>query len=178
MKTKSSTRKKSAKPTLPPELKEISDVKTRYIKYWTNQELGRLHQTERVPICLPTNTGYRVGLYTLTVHKNKNCEVFDPNNESIHTFSNKVTAILYTIHTIKKRYNSAWELLSLDREINKNYADMMAMKHSQTKARAKKDYETVDIRQARLEIAEEQLELAKDKISKIHLHAKYNKVWL
>ena len=66
----------------------------------------------------------------------------------------------------------------LDKEINKNYADVQAMRRSQRCARDKKDYEAVDIRQARLDIAQKQLEVAQDKISKIHLHAKYTKVWL
>jgi hypothetical protein len=175
---KSRTRKKSNRSNLPPESRIITDLATSYLKYWTNRELGIMQREERNPICLPTNNGYKIGLYTLNINKNRTCEVFDPNHQSVHTFDDKISAILYVIYTIKNRFNTAWEILALDKEINKNYADMQAMQRSQQQARVKKDYEIVDIRQARLEIAEKQLEIARSKILKIQTHAKYNKVWL
>jgi uncharacterized protein (UPF0179 family) len=175
---KSRTRKKSVKENIPPEVKEISDAATGYIKFWTTRELWRMQQAQQTPICLPLKNGYKIGIYTLKTNKNHTCEVFDINHESIHTFNNKVSAILYTIYTIKNKLTKAWEILALDKEINKNYADVQAMRRGQKHALGKKDYETVDIRQARLEIAQKQLEEAQDKISKIHLHAKYNKIWL
>jgi hypothetical protein len=174
---KSRTRKKSAKNNLSPEVTEIADAATGYIKFWTTRELWRMQQQQQTPICLPTKNGYKIGIYTLKINKNQECEVFDINQESVHTFNSKVSAILYTIYTIKNKLVKAWEILELDKEINKNYADVQAMRRSQRCARDKKDYEAVDIRQARLDIAQKQLELAQDKISKIHLHAKYTKVW-
>ena len=41
----------------------------------------------------------------------------------------------------------------------------------------RKDYESVDIRSARLEVAQSKLSFARDKIARIHNHAKYHKVW-
>ena len=175
---KSHTRKKSAKLAPIDDVKQITDLATSYFKFWTNRELGVMQRDERNPICLTTNSGYRIGLYSLTVNKNQTCEVFDPNHESVHVFNDKISAVLYVVYIIKNRLTTAWEILALDCEINKNYADVQAMRLSQKRARTKKDYETVDIRQARLDIAQKQLETAQDKISKIHLHAKYNKVWL
>lgn len=177
MKTKSSTRKKSVKESLPPEVKQISDAATGYIKFWTNRELWKMQQEQKTPICLPTKGGYKIGIYSLKTNKNNTCEVLDINQESIHVFNSRASAVLYTIYTIKNRLPRAWEILALDKEINKHYADVQAMRRSQKCAQAKKDYETVDIKQARLDIAQKQLETAQDKISKIHSHAKYIKVW-
>ena len=174
---KSRTRKKFAKQIVPPELKEISDVATGYIKFWTTRELWRMQQEQQTPICLPIKNGYKIGIYTLKTHKNHAYEVLDINQDSIHIFNSKISAILYTIYIIKNKLIKAWEILELDKEINKNYADVQAMHRSQKYARDKKDYQAVDIRQARLDIAQTKLELAQDKISKIHLHAKYTKVW-
>lgn len=161
---------------MPPEVKQIANLATDYIKHWTSRELTRL-QNERTPVCIPTATGYKIGNYNLFVNKNRTCEVRNHYNEFIHTFDNKVSAIIYTVYIIKNKLNAADEILRLDQEINKNYIDVLAMKRSQDRARTKKDYDIVDIRQARLDEAQKQLEIARDKLSKIHLHAKYNKVW-
>ena len=176
---KSHTRKKYNKKSpsnLPPEVRQITNLAADYIKHWTNKELERLHR-ERKPVCIGTKTGYKVGTYTLTVNRNKTCALHDRNNEFVHLFDNKINAILYSVYIIKNQLKSAEEILVLDQEINKNSADIMAMRHVQSQAKLKKEFDIVDIRQARLEIAEKQLATARDKISKIHIHAKYNKVW-
>ena len=172
---KSSTRKKSAKQFNPRVTQELGAV-TDYIKRWTNRELSKL-QTEHTPVCIPTSTGYRIGLYHLVVNPNKTCDVSDHNQGFIHRFDTKVSAVLYAIYHIKKRYWISDEILALDRVINKNYTDLLALRRSQEQARQQKDYITVDIRQARIDIAEADLALARDKIARIHLTAKLNKVW-
>ena len=100
---KSRTRKKFAKQIVPPELKEISDVATGYIKFWTTRELWRMQQEQQTPICLPIKNGYKIGIYTLKTHKNHAYEVLDINQDSIHIFNSKISAILYTIYIIKNK---------------------------------------------------------------------------
>jgi hypothetical protein len=160
---------------MPPEVGMLVDAAAGYIKHWTQQELAKI--TSSSPICIPLHDGYKIGTYTLTVNKNKTCRVEDINREFTHTFDNKISAILYTVYSIKNNLTTANEILVLDKEINKNYTDILAMQSRLNRAKAKKDYETVDIRQARIEFAENQLESARDKISKIHKRAKYFKVW-
>lgn len=174
---KSSTRKKSNKSQLPAEVAEIANLFTDYVKYWTNNELGKLHSAKDTSVCIPVDDGYRIGLYRLRVHKNKTCTVYDRNNEPIHTFETKVSGVLYTIYTIKQRYKIADTILELDREINKNYMDSLALRRGIDRALKVKDYVSVDIRRARLDLAEQQLSKAKGRILSIHLTAKYNKVW-
>ena len=173
---KSSTRKKSAK-DVPTEVTQVINLAADYIKWWTDRELERLRTENSNPVCVPVKNGYRIGLYRLQVHPNKSCEVYNFNREMLHRFESKVSAILYTIYTIKQRYMQADEILQWDREINKNYTDMLSLRRSLEQAQREKDYDIVDIRRARLEIAQSKLEFARDKISKIHKHAKYNKVW-
>jgi hypothetical protein len=178
---KSRTRKKFVKKALPPknlsnEIKQVSVQLTNYVKRWTRQELGKL-QNEKNPVCIPVNDGYRIGLYHLQVYPNKICEVYDPNGELVQTFENKISAILYTIYTIKRKYRNADEIISINGQINKNYTDVVALRHSIETARRKKDFEYLDIRQSRLEIAEKQLNIAREQILKIHRIAKINKVW-
>jgi len=68
-------------------------------------------------------------------------------------------------------------LLMWDREINKNYIDMLNLRRIVDAARKRGDYTVVDSRTARLEIAETKLNFAREKISAIHRTAKLNKVW-
>ena len=104
---KSSTKKDK----LPEEVSRHLHLFTDYIKYWTDRELERLSSIETVPICVPTNNGYRIGSYKLQVLNNKTCEVYNLNRELIHVFDNKLSAILHTVYTIKKNYKLADELL-------------------------------------------------------------------
>lgn len=170
------TRKKFNKKVPNAVAQELNQV-TDYIKQWTNRELGKIQEKSSTPICVPTNTGYRIGLYRLHVHPNKTTDVYDHNGEFVHRFESKISAILYTIYTIKRKYASADEILACDKEINKCYTDMLSLRRIVEQARQRKDYITVDTRMPRLEIAETRLNLARDRISKLHKTAKYNKVW-
>lgn len=173
---KSHTRKKFDNRVPKNVAQELNQV-TDYIKRWTNRELGKLQEQSPTPICVPTNTGYRIGLFRLHVHPNKTTDVYNHNGDFVHRFESKISAILYTIYTIKQRFHSADQILACDREINKCYTDMISLRNSIEKARKREDYVTVDTRMPRLEMAETRLNLARDRISKMHKTAKYNKVW-
>jgi len=177
---KSYTQKKYAnknKQPVPHEIRQLSNAATDYIKHWTNQELVKLHREEKSPLCIPLKNGYRVGLYNLTVYPNKTCEVYTPTGDLVHRFENKISAILYTIYTIKNKLWVADELLLWDKEINKNYIDMLNLRRIVDAASQRGDYTVVDSRMARLEIAETKLSFAREKILAIHRTAKLNKVW-
>jgi len=173
---KSHTRKKYANPAKH-EIRAVSNAATDYIKQWTTRELGKIQQAQTSPLCIPVNNGYKIGQYRLITHPNKTCEVYNHNHELVHIFENKISAMLYTVYTIKRRYHSADEIIILDREINKNYTDMLSLRHIIEAARKNKDYLLVDSRVARLEMAETKLTIARNKVSQIHLYAKLAKVW-
>jgi hypothetical protein len=177
---KSYTQKKFVKKSQAPhptQLALATDAATDYIKHWTRKELGKLQDNRDASICIPTKTGYKIGLFNLRVFANKTCEVRDRNDESVHVFENKISAVLYTIYSIKGSYWISDQILQLDREINKCSTDVLSLRRTMEQARLRGDFVTVDTRLARLEMAENQLNLARDKISKIHKTAKYNKVW-
>lgn len=172
---KSRTRKKYAKKPSVVIPQEITSIATDYLKQWTSKELTRIQSKE--VLCVPSRTGYKIGLYQLILNPNKSCDVLNHNQEFVHRFENKISAILYTIYTIKHKYWVADEILHWDQEINKNYTDTVALRRTIEEAKRRKDYFSVDIRLARLEIAETKLNRARDKILKIHKTGKYNKVW-
>lgn len=178
---KSHTRKKFVKrpPAAEPpsKLKQVTSATTDYIKQWTQRELSKIQKDDTTTICIPTLDGYRVGSYRLKVYPNRTCDILDHNQEFLYRFESKISAILYAIYSIKRRYYLADELVRLNSEINKSYTDMLNLQHSLELAKKSKDYVTVDVRQARLDIAENRLKEARDKILKIHHTAKLNKVW-
>lgn len=175
---RSRTQKKFAKKTTPPSaLKQVTSATTDYIKQWTQREMAKLQHEEQTPVCIPIKNGYKIGLYTLTVYPNKTCDVFDYNQEFVQRFDDKISAILYAIYTIKKKYWVADDLVQINAEINKHYTDMLNFRHSLEQAQKRQDFITVDVRQTRLEIAEFSLKLARDRLSKIHKTAKYYKIW-
>jgi hypothetical protein len=176
MKMARSRTRKKPKIDMPPEVATYLDEFTNYIGAWTKQQVSQFHQ-QLQPICIKIKNGYKVGLYTLKVNADKTCSVYNPNDEFINTFDNTVSAILYATYMIQMKFHSADKLLALDKEINKNYIDVLALKRTIRLAVHKKDYETVDIRSARLEIAQHQLSVARESVSKIYRHAKYNKIW-
>lgn len=163
---------------MPADARAELNAVTDYIKHWTQRELAKLQHLERKPICIPISNGYKIGLYELSLNSNKTCNVLNSNKELVHTFDNKINAVLYTMYTIKNQLKTADEILHLDSEINKHYTDIQALRRRQDVARANKEFDIVDIRQARLEMMSKQLEMARDKLLKIRLHAKYNKVWM
>ena len=178
---KSHTRKKFVKKKAsnkpPDQVTQLTNRATDYIKQWTQRELGKLQENRDTSICIPTNTGYKIGLYNLRVNPNKTCELYDRNAELVHVFEHKISAILYTIYTIKRRYRDADDILRLDTDINKNYTDMLSLQRGVDSARAQQDYVSMDIRQIKLDIAQHQLTVARGKIAQIHRHAKLSKVW-
>jgi hypothetical protein len=173
---RSRTRKKSVRPPNS-QIRKLTNVATDYIKQWTERELGKLRVTQPSPVCIPVNNGYRIGLYHVHINPNKTCDVLDHNREFVHRFESKISAILYTIYTIKRQYWTADQILCCDREINKHYMDVLSLRNSIEKAKQRKDYIIVDTRISRLEIAEGLLNLARDRILKMHKTAKYYKIW-
>jgi hypothetical protein len=174
---KSRTKRKSAKKSSPAIPRNITYATTDYIKQWTERELGKIQTQATAPVCVPVKNGYLVGLYHLQVNPNKTCDVMDPNQEFVHRFENRVSAILYTIYLSKRQYWRSDEILRWDQEINKCYTDVANLRYTIEQAQKRKDYVTVDTRLSRLELAETRLNLAREHVSKIHKAAKYYKVW-
>ena len=174
---KSRTRKKSAKDNMPQDVSNMVDHVADYIKHWTNRELGKLQNDQDTSICIPVKNGYRIGLYRLENHANHACDVVNPQGEMVHRFESKVSAVLYTIYTIKQKYRTADNIIALDKEINKNYTDSLALRRGIDRARKQQDYVSVDIKTARLNEAEKQLALARRDLASAHRVAKFAKVW-
>ncbi len=177
---RSRTRKKFAKKEkvyIPPEISREIDQTAQRIKRFTDRELNNL-QKKQTPLCIPVENGYRIGSYRLKYYPNRACEVWEDGKYLIHTFADKVSAVLYTIYTIKQNMQVAKDILQLDQRINKNNADIMYLRRFIKIRDSRGEYNEADIRRARLEIAEQRLKDAQAELARIHRTAKLNKVWL
>ena len=171
------TRKKSVNKIQSNVPRDITTAASDYITKWTKNELNKLQRVEGTPLCIPIKNGYKIGLYKLIVQPNRLCDVYDHNAEYVHTFESKISAVLYTILTLKRNFHLAHEIIQLDSEINKNYTDILSFRRSIVCALQRKDFTVVDVKVARLEIAETKLTLARERVSKLHNYAKWHKVW-
>jgi hypothetical protein len=174
---KQRTKRKSNKQPMPAEVSAVINLATDYIANWTKTELYKIEADSNTPICVSIPGGFKIGQYFIQVESTKRCIVLNSFKEHIHTFQDKRSAVLYTLHLVKRQYKAADQIVVLDDEINKNYTDVQIWRTRIAKARQRKDYEVVDIRNARLRVAEKHLEIARDNLSKIYLSAKYNKIW-
>jgi len=175
--TKSSVKTSKPKTPATSKITEIdAEQATRQIKNWARQEITHLHQVDRTPVCVPTSDGYRIGLYKLNCQDNR-YRLHGADQIFIHEFDSKASAVLYAIFSIKNNITKAAEILDLDQDINKNYMDVVMLSRRITGLQRQSDWIGAEIREYRLEIAERRLEALRDKISKIHRSAKYNKIW-
>ena len=177
---RSRTRRRFAKKDtvyIPPEVSREIDQTAQRIKRFTNRELNNLQQNQN-PLCIPVENGYRIGSYRLKYYPDKSCEVWDDGKYLVHVFRDKVSAVLYTIYTIKQDINLAYEIMRLDQVINKNYTDIMYFRRCAQAAEKRKEYSAADARMARIDLAERKLRNAQAELTRIHRIAKANKVWL
>ena len=181
VKAQDKPRAKTTKPTTPaeptPRIAQIdAEQATRQIKNWTKSEITHLHKVNRTPVCVPTSDGYRIGLYKINCQDNR-YRLYDADQQFIHEFDSKASAVLYAIYVIKNNVQKATEILDLDQDINKNYMDVVMLSRKIAGLQRQADWIGAEIREYRLEIAERRLESLRDEISKIHRSAKYNKIW-
>lgn len=177
---RSRTRRKFAKKekvNVPIEISREIDLTARRIKRFTDRELNNLQQAQN-PLCIPTETGYRIGSYRLRCYPNKSCEVWEDSQTLVHTFRDKVSAVLYTIYTIKHNVHLAQEIRQLDEKINKNYTDIIYLRRVANAAEKRGEYNVADARIARIDLAQRRLTEAQAELARIHRMAKLNKVWL
>lgn len=168
---------KKEKVYVPPEISREIEQTAQRIKHFTNRELNTLQQNQN-PLCIPIENGYRIGNYRLRCFPNKSCEVWEDSQHLVHTFRDKVSAVLYTIYTIKHNIHLAQEIRYLDESINKNYTDIVHLRRVANAAEKRGEYSIADTRRARIDIAECRLREAQAELARIHRIAKLNKVWL
>lgn len=175
MKTAASSTKKESQDVA--QAKKFIEATALYISRWTEQELQTISNKENMPYIWPIdNLGYVIGHYRVLNNKGS-WQVRDPENNLIHAFTEKLSAVFYVLCDLTKRYNLARSLMTADAEVNRLRNDMIHYEASVKRAKTKKDYEKLDICKARLYDANIKLQTANQELRKSLNSAKYIKYW-
>jgi hypothetical protein len=103
--------------------------------------------------------------------------VFDRFNESLAEFSNKQSAVLYSILVQQQKYTTADSVLRADQVLSKLESDFLHYSHNMRQASQRKNYEAMDILAARYYDTKLRLEEARTELQKTLRMNKYLKVW-
>lgn len=175
MKTDASSTK-NASPSLA-ETKKFVEATAMYISRWTEQELQKLSIDTKMPYIWPiSDLGFVIGHYRILNNKGS-WQVRDPDNNLIHAFTEKLSAVFYVLCDLTRRFNLARNLLTADENVNRLRNDVIHYEASIKRAKIAKNYEKIDIWKARLNESNIKLRYANQELRKSLTTAKYIKYW-
>ena len=177
MKQAESSTKRNKKSLADQRIDLAADVITQYVKYWTETELQRLTVDENLPVCLPLgNRGFLIGPFKV-LSVGKHCwRVLDRNDEIVHDFGQKLSAVFYCLATQDNRLNLARNILTADAEVSRLELDQDTYANTRRVSLKKQDYFRADLANMRYINARYQLDYANQELEKTINTAKYLKV--
>ena len=159
------------------QIEQAADLTTRYLKEWTDRELQNLVINEKLPVCLPLgNRGFLIGRYRMYPVGKHTWRVLDNNQEFVHDFSRKLSAVFYCLTTQLNKLNLAREILTADTAVGKLELDQDYYMYSIKNYTKKQDFFRVDLAKLRYIQAQHQLRFANQELEKTINTAKYLKV--
>jgi len=178
MKTaKSSTKNKSNKNLADRRIDLAADIATQYVKYWTQNELKRLALDENLPVCLALgDRGFLIGHYKVMSIGQHCWRVLDHNDERVHDFGRRLSAVFYCLTTQANKFNLAREILAADTQVSRLEADQDTFANTRHINLKKKDYFRADLANMRYINTRYQLHHANEELEKTINTAKYLKV--
>lgn len=159
------------------QVEQAAKATTEYLKAWTDRELQHLVQNEKIPVCLPLgDRGFLIGQYQMRTLGNHTWRVLDNNQEFVHDFSRKLSAVFYCLTIQLNKLNLAREILTADAAVGKLEVDQDFYMHSIKNYTKKQDFFRVDLAKLRYIQAQHQLRFANQELEKTINTAKYLKV--
>ena len=148
-----------------------------YVKSWAKTEINRIVGLNHVPVIIPLKNGYKVNSQTVLKQSNDTWRLNNVNNELIHVFFDRRSAVIYSILSQQKKYTVADEIQLKDSRVNKLYTDFQHYESSMRRASKKKNYSAIDVLASRYYDTQEMLYYAKNDLEKTLRLNKYLKVW-
>jgi hypothetical protein len=177
MKTAESSTKRNKKTLADQRIDFAADVTTQYLKYWTDKELKRLTIDENLPVCLPLgNRGFLIGSYKVLSVGQHCWRVLDRNDELVHDFGRKLSAVFYCLTTQANKLNLARDIMTTDARVSRLEIDQDNYANSRKLNLKKKDYFRADLANMRYINNRYQLHYANEELEKTINTAKYLKV--
>lgn len=159
------------------QIEQAARATTEYLKEWTDRELQHLVLEQKIPVCLPIgDRGFLIGRYQMRPIGNHTWRVLDNNQEFVHDFSRKLSAVFYCLTTQLNKLNLAREILTADTSVGKLELDQDYYMYSIKNYTKKQDFFRVDLAKLRYIQAQHDLRFANQELEKTINTAKYLKV--
>lgn len=156
-------------------LETAADIVSQYVKKWTKDEIQRLIRANKLPL-IPVGDGLQIGRHRIKP-RNKRWDLCNDFFEVLETFTNKKSAVLYSIMHQTHRFKSADEILAKDKKLSKLETDFQHYDYSMRRAAIRKDYAHIDVIASRYYDTKIVLEEARNDLEKTLRMNKYLKVW-
>jgi hypothetical protein len=159
------------------QVEQAARATTEYLKEWTDRELQHLVLEQKIPVCLPIgDRGFLIGRYQMQPVGKHTWRVLDNNQEFVHDFSRKLSAVFYCLTTQLNKLNLAREILTADTAVGKLEVDQDYYMYSIKNYAKKQDFFRVDLAKLRYIQAQHELVFANQELEKTINTAKYLKV--
>jgi hypothetical protein len=159
------------------QIEQAARATTEYLKEWTDRELQDLVLNQKIPVCLPIgDRGFLIGRYRMYPVGKHTWRVLDNNQELVHDFSRKLSAVFYCLTTQLNKLNLARSILTADTAVGKLELDQDYYMYSIKNYAKKQDFFRVDLAKLRYIQAEHELRFANQELEKTINTAKYLKV--
>lgn len=159
------------------QVEQAADATTQFLKAWTDRELQDLVLNQKIPVCLPIgDRGFLIGRYRMHLIGKHTWRVTDNNQEFVHDFSRKLSAVFYCLTTQLNKLNLARSILLADTAVGKLELDQDYYMYSIKNYTKKQDFFRVDLAKLRYIQAQYELQYANQELEKTINTAKYLKV--
>lgn len=159
------------------QVEQAADLTTQYLKLWTEKELKRLTIDQKLPVCLPNgNHGFLIGKYHMRSIRSNCWRVLDHNEEFVHDFARKLSAVFYCFATQANKIGLADKILNADIRVGKLESEQDFYTYTRQQSLKKKDYFRLDLANSRSVNAGMQLSEAIEELEKTINTAKYLQV--
>lgn len=177
---KSSSQKKSDKHNLDlsrSQADELINYAADFIREWTQGELTSLADTKKIPVCWPLKSGgFKIGNDRI-IPETKKWRRFDRNNEPKQLFSQKLSAIFYSLLKQTGYDSLAQRIEIFDRDMLRLENDIYNFEYCLKISFKEHNDFNITVYSSRLNNAKLQIKSARERLQKTLETAKYLKVW-
>lgn len=148
-----------------------------YIAEWTQSQLAEMVDKDRLPVCLPLESGgYLIG-HDKLVAERKFWQRYNRNNEKCEIFPDRQTAIFYSLCSQLGHPKKATMLKALSRNVIKLKTDLEFYKNALNQAVTRRDDFSIGLYHAKYKNSMLQLQHTEEHLRKTVKSAKYIKLW-
>jgi hypothetical protein len=150
---------------------------TQYISAWTQREFSRLNNNKNVPLIWPLpHGGYNIGNFHIVPNLGY-WELTTRNQDKIHIFDSKQSAIFYCLCEHVRLGVIATRIRDTDTEVLRLKNDVTHYEASLARARKNSRLDSISIWSARLADARLRLQISQTELNKHVAQAKNLKIW-